>query len=219
MSFTIVNVDQRSEAWFAARLGRLTSSVADCLFKEGRSKGSESYQKRDLRIRLALERITGRPLEDDGRPTADMQRGIDREADARLAYEAATGQFVREAGFIAHNTYLVGTSPDGYVGDFEGVIDFKCPKSATHLGYLRSKQIPDEYLPQLRHHVWVTGAQWADFVSFDDRLPEPLQLVIYRATRDVLDIPGYEQAALKFLAEVEFEMLDIRKLLPAEAVA
>jgi len=217
MTVTIVNVEQRSPEWFAARAGRLTSSVADCLFKEGRKKGEESYLRRDLRIRLALERLTGMSQEDEGVVTAAMQRGREKEVEARLAYEAATGQLVREVGFVSHNVHLVGTSPDGYVGNFEGVIDFKCPKSATHIGYLKDKRIPDDYLPQLRHHVWVTGAQWADFVSFDDRLPEHLQLVIYRATRDALDIPGYERVALDFLATVEREMADLQALRTAAA--
>lgn len=217
MTFQIVNVDQRSEDWFKARCGRLTSSVADVLFKEGKKKGEESYQRRDLRIRLALERITGRPQDEDTYVNAAMQRGIDREVDARLAYEAATGQLVREAGFLAHTAHLVGTSLDGYLGEFEGVVELKCPKSATHIGYLRNKALPPEYLNQIRHHVWVSGAAWADFVSFDDRLPEHLQLVIYRVTREQLDIPGYEKAALAFLAEVEAEAAALQALRPVVA--
>lgn len=210
--FTIHEAEQRTPEWFAARAGRLTSSAAADLFKEGKKKGEESYMRRDLRIRLALEQMTGQPQEDDARPTTAMQRGIDREADARLAYEAETGTLVEQAGFLAHTGCMAGTSLDGYVGDFAGIVELKCPKSATHISYLKSKTLPAEYLPQLRHHVWVTGAQWADFVSFDDRLPEHLRLVIYRVTRDQLDIPGYEQAALAFLKEVEAEIADLRSL-------
>jgi hypothetical protein len=201
--FTIIDAEQRSEEWFKARAGRLTSSCADILFKEGRKKGEESYLRRDLRIKLALERITGLPQEDDGFVSAAMQRGIEKEADARLAYEAATGVLVEQSGFLAHTTYLAGTSLDAHANDFEGVIELKCPKSATHIGYLENKTLPLDYLRQIQHHVWITGAQWADFVSFDDRLPEHLQLVIYRVTRAELDIPEYEREALAFLKEVE----------------
>lgn len=205
MSFTIVDFDQRSPEWLAARCGRLTSSYADCLFKEGKKKGEESVQRRDLRIRLALEQMTGVPQEDEYESDA-MRRGREKEPDARLAYEAATGQLVREAGFLSHATLMVGTSLDGYLGDFEGIVELKCPKSATHIGYLKSKCVPNEYLSQIRHHVWVSGAQWADFVSFDDRLPEHLQLVVYRVTREQLDIPAYEQAVKAFLGEVAAEV-------------
>jgi hypothetical protein len=210
--FTIIDVPQRSPEWFSARAGRLTSSNADCLFKEGKKKGEESYQRRDLRIRLALERMTGQAQDDETHITAAMQRGIDREADARLAYEAEMGVLVEQSGFLAHASAMAGTSLDGHVDDFDGIVELKCPKSATHIGYLKSKEIPPEYLPQIRHHVWITGAQWADFVSFDDRLPEHLRLVMYRVTRAQLDIPGYEAAALAFLKDVDAEIAALSAL-------
>jgi predicted phage-related endonuclease len=202
MNFTVIDAEQRSEAWFAARAARLTSSYAKCLFAPGKGK-EEAVGKRDLRVRLALERMTGRPQEDDVFQSAAMSRGVEREPFARLAYEAATGQLVREAGFLAHNAHMAGTSLDGYLGDFDGIVELKCPKSATHIGYVKAKAIPSDYLPQIRHHLWISGAQWCDFVSFDDRLPEHLQLVVYRVTRDQLDIPGYEKAAIAFLKEVD----------------
>lgn len=212
--FAIHGADQRSPEWFAARAGRLTSSVAKCLFAEGKKKGEESYQRRDLRIRLALERMTGQPQDEDSWQSDAMRRGVEREADARLAYEAETGTLVEQAGFLSLNAHMAGTSLDGYVEDFAGIVELKCPKSATHIGYLRqaTPEIPAEYLPQIKHHLWVTGAQWADFVSFDDRLPEHLRLVIYRVMRDQLDIPGYEKTALAFLAEVAAEVEALKAL-------
>ena len=217
MNFTVVNVDQRSDEWKQARCGRLTSSCADILFKEGRKKGEPSYQRRDLVIRLALERMTGRSQDEDGFQSAAMQRGVEREVDARLAYEAATGSLVREAGFLQHTAHLAGTSLDGYVGDFDGIVELKCPKSATHIGYLESQKIPDDYFAQIRHHVWITGAQWADFVSFDDRLPEHLQLVIVRVTREQLAIDDYQKAALLLLKEVEAKVAALTNLRPVAA--
>ena len=102
-AFTVIDHDQRSAEWFTARSGRLTSSNVDAIFMQGRTKGSESVTKRDLRIRLALERMSGRSLDGDGFRNADMQYGVEREPDARLAYEAKTGKLIREAGFCAHN--------------------------------------------------------------------------------------------------------------------
>lgn len=201
----IVDCVQKTPEWFAARAGYLTSSNADDIFKEGRKKGEESVGKRDLRIRLALEQLIGRSLDDDGYVSREMQRGTDLELAARSAYEAHTGQLVSEAGFIAHDTHMAGASLDGYLGDFDGVTEFKAPKSSTHLGYLRGGRLPSDYTAQVRHQVWLAGAQWADFVSFDPRMPDGLQLFIVRVRREELDIPGYEKAALAFLMEVETE--------------
>lgn len=202
LRFTISEAAQRTDQWFADRAGKLTSSYAKCLFAAGKGK-DEAVGKRDLRIRIALEIMTNRSQEEESFANDAMRRGIEREPFARLAYEAATGRFVKECGFLSLNSHRAGTSLDGYLGDFEGIVELKAPKSATHIGYVKAKAIPTEYLPQIRHHLWVSGAQWCDFVSFDDRLPEHLQLVIYRVTRDQLDIPGYEKTAVSFLAEVD----------------
>lgn len=213
MNFHIIDVEQRSAEWFTARCGRFTSSNAADIFKEGRKKGEESFAKRDLRIRLALERMTNRAQDEDPFVTKEMQRGIDTERAARLAYEARTGDPVMPSGFLAHTRLLAGTSLDGYVGEFEGVTEFKCPKSATHIVNIKSKAIPSEYIPQIRHHLWmVPQAEWCDFVSFDDRLPEPLQLAIVRAYRKDLDIPGYDAAARQFLADVDAEVAALTAL-------
>jgi predicted phage-related endonuclease len=214
--FTVHDADQRSDAWHALRAPRLTSSYAKCLFAAGKGK-EENVGKRDLRMRLALARMTGRAQEEDGWQSDAMRRGVEQEGAARLAYEAATGQLVREAGFVALNDHMAGTSLDGYLGDFEGVVELKCPKSPTHVGYIKAPGIPSDYQHQIRHHLWVTGAKWCDFVSFDDRLPEHLQLVIYRVTREELDIPGYEKAAVAFLKEVDALIEELNALRPVVA--
>lgn len=204
-AFTVIDHDQRSAEWFAARAGRLTSSNADVIFMQGRSKGSESVTKRDLRIRLALEQMSGRSLDGDSYRNADMQYGVEREPDARMAYEAHTGRLIREAGFCRHDGALVGCSLDGYVGDFDGLAEFKCPKSATHIEYLRDPNPPKDYLPQLRHQLWITGAEWIDFVSFDDRLPDHLHLCIRRLHAKDAELPAHELAVSLFLADVDRE--------------
>lgn len=207
--YTVVDVPQRSPAWFAARLGRLTGSNADDIFKEGRTKGSESVHKRDLRIRLACERIVGTCQEDDFKVSAEIQRGIDKEPEAFDAYEVETGNIGRKVGFLAHELYMAGCSPDGLVGSV-GLLEVKCPKSATHLGYLRAGVLPAAYVPQVRHNLWISGAEWCDFISFDDRFPVPLFVVRVQASQ--MDIPGYEAAALAFLADVEAECAAVRAL-------
>lgn len=217
MKFSVVNCDQRSEQWFSARAGRLTSSCADVIFMHGKKKGEESVTKRDLRIRLALEQLTGKSL-DDGYSGRFMDYGTKREPDAIIAYEKRADVMVREVGFLSLDGLMAGCSPDGVIGECKGGIEVKCPKPATHLGYLRSKDVPADYLPQMTHQLWISGAEWWDFVSFDDRLPEgPAQLCIRRLWRKDVDLQAHELAVRLFLSEVEKERDDIAALSQAAA--
>ena len=213
MSFTIVNFPQRSQDWFLARLGRLTGSVAkDAL---ATVKSGEAAARRDLRIRLALERITGQP-ETEGYVNADMQRGIDLEPKARMALEAEHGLVVEESGFIQHDELMVGCSLDGHVRAVtDTLVSLKCPKSATHFGYLRERDIPSTYVPQMLHECWVTGARSYVFASFDDRFPEPLRLMVVKREVSDKDVADYAEKAKSFLAEVDAEVAAIRRMMEA----
>lgn len=202
MNFSIITAEQRSEAWHKARLGRLTGSVAKDMLAT--IQKGEAAARRDLRTRLVTERLTGECQESDF-INAEMQRGIDKEPEAFKHYEAVTGEVVRRTGFLAHQSLLVGCSLDGDVDNFTGIVELKCPKSATHYGYLRSNAVPANHLPQIHHNLWVSGAQWCDFVSFDDRFPKGLQLFRIRVDRDTAAIEEYERKALAFLEEVQAE--------------
>ena len=207
--FTIIDAEQRSEAWFKARLGRLTGSrAADCL---ATIKSGEAAARRDLRVQLVCERLT-QTLQEDPFVNAAMQRGIDCEPLAFSAYESLTGNVAHRTGFLAHNTLPIGCSLDGHIGNFEGILECKCPKSATHLSYLRGGKTPAAYLPQITHNLWVTGAAWCDFLSFDDRFPPDLQTFLVRVNRDEKDIAAYESAALLFLSEVAAEVDAVKGL-------
>lgn len=219
--FTVVNAPQRSDEWFLARLGRLTGSrAADML---AMIKSGEAAARRDLRTQLVVERLT-QTLQEEPFINAAMQRGIDMEPAAFAAYEALTGLVAERTGFLAHDTLATGCSLDGHVGDFEGITEFKCPKSATHLRYLRGNVVPADYLPQITHNLWVSGAQWCDFLSFDDRFPVRLQTFLVRVERDEAAIAAYAEKALAFLEEVDREVEAVRTMsnLPSvlrEAVA
>lgn len=202
MNFTVIDAEQRSPDWFAARLGRLTGSRAGDMLAT--IKSGEAAARRDLRTQLVCERLTGQ-LQEDTYINAVMQRGIDCEPQAFAAYEAQTGTLVERSGFLSHTEHMAGCSLDGHIGAFTGILELKCPKSTTHLRYLRGGVVPSEHLPQIAHNLWITGAQWADFVSFDDRFPPELQLFIVRVTRLESAIAAYEQKALAFLAEVDTE--------------
>ena len=209
MRFTIIDAEQRSPAWFAARLGRLTGSKAEDATKQGKS--GELAARRDYRLQLVCERLTGQ-LQEDGFVNEAMQRGIDLEPVAFAAYEGATGNMVLRSGFLSSTAHMAGCSLDGHMGDFEGIVELKCPKSATHLRYLRDGGMPADHMPQVLHNLWISGAQWCDFVSFDDRFPSNLQLFRVRVERDDKVIDAYMDKALAFLNEVEREAEAVRTM-------
>jgi hypothetical protein len=209
VNITIVDHEQRSPEWFAARLGRLTGSrAADMLAK---IKTGEAAARRDLRTQLVCERLTG-CVQEDAFVSKDMQRGTELEPAAFVAYEAETGAIVRRTGFIQAADLMIGCSLDGDVDNLTGIVELKCPRSANHLRYLKNGVLPSEHVAQVTHNLWVTGAEFADFVSFDPRFPQALQVFRVRVTRREVDLAGYEAAALAFLAEVDREFEDVAGL-------
>jgi len=208
-AFTVVTCEQRSAAWFASRAGKLTGSVAAAMLST--VKSGEAAARRDLRMRLALERITGQPQE-DGYINAEMQRGVDLEPAGIAAYEALTGDMVETTGFLSHVQHQAGCSLDGHVGDYETLVSIKCPKSATHFGYLRGGVMPSTYEPQMLHELWITGAKAYDFLSYDDRFPEALRVFYVRTLRDEAAVEAYAAKALAFLDEVALECEAVRTM-------
>jgi len=206
-AFTVVDAPQRSQEWFAARLGRLTGSRASDMLAT--IKSGEAAARRDLRLQLVCERLTG-TVQEDGFVSPAMERGVVLEPAAFAAYEALTGNLAQRTGFLLWDDMPVGCSPDGYVDDYEGIVEFKCPKSATHLKYLRGGVVPADYLPQITHNLLVSGAQWCDFMSYDDRFPVHLQTFLVRVQRSDVDIVGYARKATAFLDEVAADVAAIK---------
>lgn len=205
-------VEQRSPEWHALRVGKLTGTGAGDMLAQ--IKTGEAAARRDLRMRIVCERLTGQSQE-DAYVNAAMQRGIDKEADAFAAYEALTGQMALPVGFLSHDTLPAGCSPDGQIGNFAGLLELKCPKTATHVGYLRGGKVPTAYLPQITHNLWISGAAYCDFFSFDDRLPEPLQCFHVRMERSKVDIAAYELLVVQFLRECDDEIAALNGLVAA----
>lgn len=210
----IHDVEQRSAAWHALRVGRLCASRASDML--AMIKSGEAAARRDLRLQLVVERLTGQPQE-DGFVSGAMLRGVEYEATARTAYEALTGRLVQTVGFITHADLLAGASPDGQMEDFRRLVEIKVPKSSTHLGYLRAGKVPSAYLPQLTHQLWITGAEAVDFFSWDDRFPLALQSCLVTVTRADVDLKAYELAVRLFLSEVERECADVQRMVEAAA--
>jgi hypothetical protein len=209
--FTICTAEQRSAEWFAARLGRVTGSKASCVTAKPKSGNGEAVTRRDYRMQLAIERLTG-VREEDGYLSADMKRGVELEPAAIAAYESFRGEITRRTGFLALVDIMAGCSLDFDVNDLEGFAEIKCPKSAIHIEYVDEKRVPPAYEKQILHNFWVSGAKWCDFVSYNDVVPEHLQLLCVRVQRDEAAIAAYETAVKRFLAEVNITAKRIREL-------
>jgi putative phage-type endonuclease len=188
-------MEQRSEEWFAARLGKVTASKVSAVLAK-----KDSATRADYLTDLVLERLTGKQQE--FYQNEAMQWGTETEPQARMAYEAYRNVLVDETGFIDHPTIAnFGCSPDGMVEE-EGLIEIKCPNSKTHLSTLLSGKAPTKYIPQMQTQMAVMNRQWCDFVSFDPRLPEDLQLFVVRVNRDDEYIAKLEEEVVVFLDEV-----------------
>ena len=209
MNFVVIDCEQKSPEWFTARLGRLTGSVAVDITRT--VKSGEAASRRNLRVRLALERITGRSQESDYESQA-MQHGNEFEAKALSTYEARSGSLVERVGFLRCESLMAGCSLDALVDGGDGIVEAKCPKSATHLEYLRTRQIPNDYYWQCVHNLWVSGAKYADFISFDAAFPDELQYLCVRMERNKTVIAEYEALATRFLAEVAVEVSEIEAM-------
>lgn len=209
MNYVIIDCEQRSDMWRAARIGKLTGSVAGDMMTK--IKTGESAARRKLRIRLALERLTGKSQE----PTffnASMQHGVDTEPQAIAEYEARAGTILERVGFCQHVSLMAGCSLDSFISDGSGIVEIKCPDSSTHYEYLKSKRIPTDYYWQCLHNVWITGAKFCDFVSFDPRFEERLQYLCIRFEPTAQELTAYDGEARRFLAEIEVDINDMRNM-------
>ena len=198
---------QRTEAWFAARCGKVTASrVADVIAK---TKTGYSASRANYLADLVVERLTGKPAATFS--NAAMEWGTEQEPAARAAYSARTGILVEEVGFIDHPTVAMsGASPDGFAE--EGLVEIKCPNTSTMLEWILDGEVPSKHIPQLQWQMACTGRPWCDFVSFDPRLPERLQLLVIRIPRDDEYIATLETEVTKFLAELDEKLNQLEKV-------
>ena len=201
-------IEQRSDQWFAARIGKVTASrVADVLAK---TKTGFSASRENYMAQLVCERLTGQKA--DGFTNSAMQWGTETEPLARAAYEALKDVLVDEVGFVPHRTIeMAGASPDGLVGD-NGLLEIKCPNTATHIETLLSQIVPNKYNTQMQFQMACTDREWCDFVSFDNRLPAELQLFVKRVPRDDMYIRLMEEEIIQFLAELDEKINKLMKV-------
>lgn len=204
----ILDFPQGTDEWKAARAGLVTASrMTDVVAK---IKTGEAAARRDYRAQIVAEILTGRPQE-DGYINAEMQWGIDQEPIGCSAFEIATGALTDQVGLVLHpRIERAAASPDRLIGS-DGVLEIKCPKTATHLQYLMDGVLPSKYEPQVMWQLACTGRAWAEFASFDPRLPEKLQLFRVRVPRDEKRIAALEAEVESFLADVDRMLETVRR--------
>ncbi len=196
---------QGSADWHQARLGKVTASkVADVV---ARTKSGYAATRSNYAAQLIIERLTGEPTE--GFTNDAMRWGTEKEPEARRAYAFRTDNDVEEIAFVDHpRISMSGASPDGLVGSL-GLLEIKCPNTATHLDTLTAGKPPAKYVTQMMWQMACTGREWCDFVSYDPRLPEELRVFIHRVEADVEEIERLETEVVAFLAEIDARLSEL----------
>ena len=201
-------MEQRTSEWYSARLGKVTASrVADIIAK---TKSGYSASRANYMAELVCERLTGKS--GDNYQSGAMLWGTETEPLARAAYEAHTGNLVEETGFVPH--FVIGNSgasPDGLIGE-EGLIEIKCPNTSTHIDTLLGQSVPGKYITQIHWQMACTDRSWCDFVSFDPRMPDGLQLFIKRVERDDNLVQELQKEVIEFLKELDAKLEKLTKL-------
>lgn len=202
---------QGSPEWLQLRLGKVTASrVSDVIAK---TKTGWGASRANYAAQLIAERLTG-TVQESFTNTA-MQWGTATEPEARDAYSFRADADVVQVGFVPHPTiHMSGASPDGYVSDF-GLVEIKCPNTATHIETLTDREVPTKYLTQIQWQLACSGRKWCDFVSFDPRMPESMRLFVERVHRDDARIADLEKAVREFLAELDQKIGTLNKAFSA----
>ena len=202
------DIEQGTDEWFAIRCGKVTASrVADII---ATTKSGYSASRANYEAQLICEILTGKPAESF--TNAAMQWGTETEPLARAQYELKTGNMVNQIGFVVHPIIeQAGASPDGLIGE-DGCIEIKCPNTSTHLDTLLSQKVPSKYITQMTWQMVCTGRKWCDFVSYDPRLPENLQLYIERIELDEDYAKKLQNEVVMFLVEVNEKIEKLRKI-------
>ena len=197
-------MQQGTEEWLNARLGRVTASRINDVMMKPTTAGYQNY-----RAQLVCERLTGQPTE--FHVTAAMQHGTDTEPQARAVYSMITGNVVNEVGFIPHPTLeMAGASPDGIIGD-AGLVEIKCPQPAEHIRMLTGGSIKRQYVLQMQWQMICTGREWCDFVTFSPVLPDEMQILRHRIDLDAELSEEITEAVTRFLGEVDQLCSDLRR--------
>jgi putative phage-type endonuclease len=192
-------IEQGTDAWKQMRLGRVTASrVSDVI---ARTKTGWGASRANYLAELVAERLTGVPAE--SYVNGAMIWGTEKEPEARFAYSFHANAEVVQVGFVPHpQIAMSGASPDGLIGD-DGLVELKCPNTATHIDTLLGQKVPEKYVTQMQWQMACTERAYCDFVSYDPRLPVEMRLFASRVERDDKAIAEMETIVAGFLAELD----------------
>lgn len=198
-------IEQGSPEWIAVRLGKVTASrIADVI---ARTKTGWGASRANYMAELLTERLTGVRAESYVSPA--MQWGTDQEPNARAAYEFLHDCTVEPGSYFDHPSIpMSGASPDGLIGP-AGLVEIKCPNTATHIETLQGGSVPHKYIAQIQWQMACTGRKWCDWVSFDPRMPAAMRLFVHRVQRDDKHILALEEAVTEFLGELDAKIADL----------
>jgi len=193
-----IELVQGTDDWLRARLGKVTASrIADVMAK---TKTGYAASRANYASQLVCERMTG--MVEPGFTNAAMQWGTEKEPEARSVYEFVHGEQVDLVGFIDHPTIAMsGASPDGLIGT-AGLLEIKCPNTATHIGTMMDGKPANKYWLQMQWQMACAEREWCDFVSYDPRMREDLRLFSTRIARDDAAIAEIADEIARFQDEV-----------------
>jgi putative phage-type endonuclease len=204
----VIDCEQNSPEWHAARCGRVTASKVADIVRQTKT-GVSAMRKTYMGV-LVAERLSGRVQETF--QSAAMLHGHEQEDEARKFYAFMNDCEPERVGFVIHPTIeMAGASPDRLITD-RGLLEVKCPNSATHIETLLGAPIDPDYFKQMQWQMACTGREWTDYCSFDPRMPHHLKMKVHRIQRDNGLIAELEAAAVTFLREVEAKVEALNKL-------
>lgn len=205
--------NQGTDEWLQERCGKVTASrIADLM---ATTRSGYAASRDNYKAQIIAERLTGCVAASF--TNAAMIHGTETEPEARRAYEFFVDRDVQQVGFVPHPTIeMSGASPDGLVGA-DGLLELKCPNTATHIDTLLSGRIPDKYHKQMQFQMACTGRQWCDYASYDNRMPERMRLFVKRVDRDETDIAEIETEVKAFLAEIDETVSRLQQICEKEA--
>lgn len=184
----VIDCEQNSEQWYAARVGVITASNFGAVLAKGEGKTRREYM-----LKLATERILGEAGSNFS--NFHTQRGHEQEPMARELYVQYTGNEIMHCGFMLD---IFGYSPDGLIGD-DGTWEGKSKLPHIQADILLKDKIPNEYIAQCQGGLMVSNRKWCDFTSYCPGLP----LFIKRVERDDKYIDNLKIELHKFEAELQ----------------
>jgi hypothetical protein len=177
----IIDVEQRSPEWYAARAGVVTASVFSTVMASGKN-GDVSVGRTKLLHKLAAEVITGEPAA-DGYQSAAMMKGVALEAEARESYARRKRFDPQLVGFVKNFDGLkaCGCSPDGLIG-FDGGLEIKIATEAHILIPMlqRPASMPPEHRAQIQGSMWICERDWWDLTIYHHRAMPAVDVRVYR---------------------------------------